>query len=135
MTLSQDIADYPHRSTENVRFSETDMMGHVNNTVFGIYFEIGRSSYFSKQGFYEQRETGLVIVKSEIHFLGMIYWPGAVEIGTRVSGARNSSFTVDQILLQTDVIVGTSSSIMVQIDPRTNKSKRISASMRTLLEL
>lgn len=135
MTLSQDIADYSHWLSENIRFSETDMMGHVNNTVFGIYFEIGRSSYFSQHGFYDQREAGLVILKSEIHFLGMIYWPGTVEVGTRVTGVGNSSFTMEQILRQKDAIVGTSSSVMVQIDSKTNKSMRISNSMRTLLKL
>lgn len=35
MTLSHELADYSHRLNENERFPETDMMGHVNNTVFG----------------------------------------------------------------------------------------------------
>jgi acyl-CoA thioester hydrolase len=133
MNLSDDIDSYPHQLSENIRFSETDMLGHVNNTVFGIYFEIGRSTYFRDQGFYNQDQVSLVIVKGEIHFSGMIYWPGKVEIGTRVAGLGNSSFTVHQILRQDDRIVGRAMSTMVVIDPVTNKSTPIPDNVRTLL--
>jgi acyl-CoA thioester hydrolase len=135
MNLNDDIDSYQHRVSENIRFSETDMLGHVNNTVFGIYFEIGRSSYFYDQGFYKQDQVVLVIVKTEIHFSGMIYWPGKVEIGTRVTGFGNSSFTIDQILRQEDRIVGRAISTMVAIDPATNKSTPIPDNVRALLIL
>jgi acyl-CoA thioester hydrolase len=135
MNSNADMNVYAHRVSENIRFSETDMLGHVNNTVFGIYFEIGRSSYFNDQGFYKQDQVSLVIVKSEIHFSGMIYWPGKVEIGTRVTGLGNSSFVTDQILQQEDRIVGRAISTMVAIDPATNKSTPIPDNVRAMLIL
>lgn len=135
MTSVQDMADFPHRVTEEVRFSETDMMGHVNNTVFGQYFEIGRSTYFSRNGMYDQDRVSLVIVKTEILFLGMIFWPGQVEIGTRVAGSGNSSFKMEQILRQDDRLVGSAASTMVVIDPATNRSTPIPDDVRKLLHL
>lgn len=128
-------ADYPHWVTENVRFSETDQMGHVNNTVFGSYFEIGRTTYLCDHGFYRQQAVALVIVKTEIAFLGMIFWPGTVEIGTRVGGVGRSSFGMEQTLWQGDRWVGTAISTMVVIDPATNKSTPIPHDVRIGLKL
>lgn len=127
------MADFPHWITEKVRFSETDQMGHVNNTVFGIYFEIGRTTYFCDCGFYQQTEVALVIVKTEIHFRGMIFWPGMIEVGSRVTGVGRSSFSMEQILLQDRNIVGSAISTLVVIDPATSKSAPIPGEIRTAL--
>lgn len=129
------LADFPHHVDEAVRFSETDLMGHVNNTVFGIYFEVGRSSFLSDQGLFRQEGGSFVIVKTEIQFLGMIHWPGRIQVGTRVTGAGRSSFTMDQLLQQDDRVVGRSTSTMVVIDPETNKATPMSSSIRALLGL
>jgi acyl-CoA thioester hydrolase len=133
MDLNLNLGDYRHRVIETVRFSETDMLGHVNNTVFGIYFEIGRSAFLSKIGFYKQVEVSVVIVKTEIHFKGMIFWPGQVEIGTRVTETGRSSFSVEQILVQEDRVVGGSISAMVVIDPATSRATPMSDIVRSLL--
>ena len=135
MNSASTMSDFEHRVREVVRFSETDLMGHVNNTVFATYFEVGRSRYFSDQGIYEQARFGLVIVKTEIEFLGMIHWPGDVEIATCVTGARTSSFTTEQLLEQDGRSVGTASSTMVLIDTSTDKPTPIPDDIRAMLEL
>lgn len=134
MEPAAEIGDYPNRVIETVRFSETDMLGHVNNTVFGSYFEIGRTAYFIDKGFYRQDKTALVIVKTEIEYLGMIFWPGSIEIGTRITGFGKSSFTTDQMLCQDGRIVGRSTSTMVAIDPVSGKSRPMPEDLRLLLE-
>ena len=135
MNLLAEMAAYPHRVTESVRFSETDQMGHVNNTVFGIYFEVGRTAYLCDNGFYRQSALGLVIVKTEINFRSMIHWPGSVEIGTRVAGAGRSSFVMEQVLRQDDRLAGSAVSIMVVIDLATNRSTAIPDEIRACLKL
>jgi len=75
----------------------------------------------------------VVIVKTEIHFRGMIFWPGQVEIGTRVTETGRSSFSVEQILVQEDRVVGGSISAMVVIDPATSRAIPISDIVRSLL--
>jgi len=134
VTAQPDIEDYRHRVTETVRFSETDRLGHVNNTVFGIYLEVGRTRYFIDSGFYAQDRVALVIVKTEIQFAGMIYWPGEVEIGTRASGFGRTSFTMDQIILQEDRVVGMSNSTMVLIDSGSQKPTPLTEDIRSMLE-
>ena len=57
-----------------VRFSETDMFGHVNNTVLFMYFEEARVEYFKSIGFmqnwmYEGREKSLLSPIYNVTFL------------------------------------------------------------------
>ena len=40
------LADYPHRVAEIVRFGDLDPQGHVNQAVFLTYFESGRVAMF-----------------------------------------------------------------------------------------
>jgi acyl-CoA thioester hydrolase len=40
------LADYPHRVTEIIRYGDLDPQGHVNNAVFATYFESGRVAVF-----------------------------------------------------------------------------------------
>ena len=76
-----------------------------------------------------------MIVKLEIEFLGMIFWPGKVCVGTRVSGAGNSSFTMEQTMFQDERHVGKAACTMVAIDPDTGKSTKLTADLRKILKL
>jgi acyl-CoA thioester hydrolase len=40
------LASYPHRVTEIIRFGDLDPQGHVNQAVFLTYFESGRVAMF-----------------------------------------------------------------------------------------
>lgn len=120
---------------EQVRFSETDQLGHVNNTVFGIYFEVGRSTWFSRSGFYGQDQLTLVIVRTAIEFVQSIHWPGSVRIGTRISRAGTSSFDMEQLMLQDGRTTGRAVSTMVLIDKGTGKSAPMPEVIRTMLGL
>jgi acyl-CoA thioester hydrolase len=45
--------EFSFQISMDVRFSETDMFGHLNNTVPFIYFEQARIAYFKELGFME----------------------------------------------------------------------------------
>ena len=40
------LADYPHRIADNIRFGDLDPQGHVNQAMFMTYFECGRVARF-----------------------------------------------------------------------------------------
>jgi len=53
-----------------VRFSETDMFGHLNNTVPFAYFEYARIEYLKSIGFMNEwmsRESELIPVVADLH--------------------------------------------------------------------
>ena len=45
------LADYPHRVTDTIRFGDLDPQGHVNQAVFLTYFESGRVAMFRNRRF------------------------------------------------------------------------------------
>ena len=47
-TLADPLADYPVVVPVVVQWGDQDAFGHVNNTVFLRWFEVGRIAYFSE---------------------------------------------------------------------------------------
>ena len=78
--------DFPARSTEKLRYGDTDRQGHVNNAVFATFMETGRvEMFFGGDTGLSTEDTEFVIVRLELDFLAEVTWPGTVEIGTMVA--------------------------------------------------
>ena len=82
------LADYPHRVTDMVRFGDLDPQGHANQAVFSTYFESGRVAMFRTP------DLGIgvpgvtfVLVRIEINFMKELHWPASIGIGTGVCAA------------------------------------------------
>jgi acyl-CoA thioester hydrolase len=68
----------------------------------------------------------LVIARLVIDFRAELTWPGEVEIGTRVEGISNRSFTLSQALFHNGKCAATSESTIVLVDERTRRSTPLS---------
>jgi acyl-CoA thioester hydrolase len=82
-----------------VRYSDLDPQGHVNNARFLSFFEQARVSYlihlrlFSKdQSFLD---VGIIIADAKLTFLAPVYFGQDVRVGVRVSRIGNKSMTMD----------------------------------------
>jgi Thioesterase-like superfamily len=69
------LADYPHRITDNIRFGDLDPQGHVNQAVFLTYFESGRVAMFRN----EDLGIGVpgltfVMVRMEVDYMKELHW-------------------------------------------------------------
>ena len=118
------LADYPHRVTDMVRFGDLDPQGHANQAVFSTYFESGRVAMFRTP------DLGIgvpgvtfVLVRIEINFMKELHWPAAIEIGTGVADFGRSSFTVAQAIFRDGVCAATARATLVCIDLATRKAK------------
>ena len=98
------LDDFPHRSTDIVRFADLDPQGHVNQAAFATYFETGRVAMFRGPdlGIGAPGMT-FVMVRQEIDYLKELHWPGTIDIGTAVGAFGRSSFTVIQVVYSKDV--------------------------------
>ena len=104
-------------TTHRLRFNDTDRLGHVNNSVFSVMLEQGRSEMGVEAGM-PMGEGGemLVIVRLELDFLREMTWPGEVRIETEVLRLGGRSFTVQQRLLQDGEICGKAQTVLVIMD-------------------
>ena len=89
------LAEYPHRVTDNIRFGDLDPQGHVNQAMFLTYFETGRVAMF------RNKDLGIgvpgltfVMVRMEVDYIKELNWPGTVDIGTGVAHFGRTSFKV-----------------------------------------
>ena len=73
-----------------IRFSDTDMLGHINNVATASYFEAARCELFyklmqdgglTKRG--EEAEIDFVLARVAIDYRREFFYPGTVEVGSR----------------------------------------------------
>ena len=98
------LADYPHRVADIIRFGDLDPQGHVNQAVFLTYFESGRVAMFRDPdlGIGVPRLT-FVLVRMEVDYMKELHWPGSIEIGTGVAEFGRSSFKAAQAIFRDGV--------------------------------
>lgn len=104
-------------TTHRLRFNDTDRLGHVNNAVFAVMLEQGRSELAVEAGLpVESDKASLVIVRLELDFLREMAWPGAVTIETVVARLGNRSFTLQQRLVLDEELCARAVTVLVVMD-------------------
>lgn len=110
--------------TEDViRFGDTDMNGHVNNSAFAFFAESGRVHLF-RSALGDGREPGrfFVIAKLTIEFKAELYYPGRVRTGTWLSRLGTSSLGIGQVILSDDGrLAATSEAVCVSMSQETRR--------------
>jgi acyl-CoA thioester hydrolase len=129
------LADYPHRVTEIVRFGDLDPQGHVNNAVFSTYFESGRVAMFRNPdlGIGVANAT-FVLVRQEIDFLRELRWPGNVVVGTALAELGRSSFTVAQAIFNGEECAAAGRATLVMVDTASRRPRPLTPDAIARLE-
>ena len=124
-----DIKDFTHKTTVKVRFNEVDMLGVCNNAVYVSFFEQARLEYvkeaglFPKGGIFSDGKL-FFIVRNEINYRGHAFYDDELDIYSKVSYIKKSSYGYDHIIVRKktgDVIVD-GKGVVVYVDPKTRKS-------------
>jgi acyl-CoA thioester hydrolase len=122
-TPEPQLADFPHRVTDTIRFGDLDPQGHVNQAVFLTYFESGRVAMFRDQ------DLGVgvpgityVMVRMEVDYVRELHWPGSIEIGTGVAEFGRSSFKAAQAIFHDGVCAARGRATLVCMDLQSRKS-------------
>ena len=122
-----------------VRFSETDMFGHLNNTVPFTYFEMARIDFFKSQGFMQdwvkpENETIPVVADLQCDYLSQIYFDEDLKIYVKANSIGNSSVDLHYMGKKADgSICLAGRGTIVQISKKTGKGVPWSEEMRHLL--
>ena len=99
------------------RFSETDALGHINNTVLPVWFEAARVPIFK---FFtpdlNPHTWQLIIAKVAVSFVGELFYAHEVTINTSIEQIGNSSFVIRQEAWQQDKCCAIGKTVMVRYD-------------------
>ncbi len=131
--MRRETYSYWHR--EKIRFSDTDMIGHVNNVAFAALIESGRVA-FTHSGVVTGMPSHLLIVMAriEIDYRAELHWPADIDVGSRLMRIGNSSFAIGNGVFHGALCAATSVTTLVVIDRLTRKSTPIPAAARAELE-
>jgi acyl-CoA thioester hydrolase len=122
-TAHRALEEYPSRTSADIRYSDLDRQGHVNNAVFATFSEVGRVAFmYDPERPLAIEGRGFVIARLLIDFRAELFWPGTVEIGTGVLKIGRSSFTLAQGLFNDGRLVATTEATIVMVDKETRRS-------------
>ncbi|MFE7063127.1 acyl-CoA thioesterase [Sutcliffiella sp. NPDC057660] len=121
-----------------VRFSETDMFGHMNNTVPFVYFEESRIEFFKALGFMQDwtkpsSSTIPVVADLQCDFLKQVYFGEKLEIFVKANELGTSSVDLHYLGKRENgdpCFVGRGR--MVQLNKHTGKGEAWSEEQRSL---
>lgn len=118
------LSDYSHHVTDNIRFADVDVQGHVNNVKFATFVETGRVTISRDpvQGF-QVPDATFALRKLTIEYLAEMKWPGQVTIATRIQRLGTSSLTLAHGLFVGDTCAATAESVLVLIDRQTHRPR------------
>jgi acyl-CoA thioester hydrolase len=123
-----------------VRFCETDMFGHLNNTVPFIYFEEARTAFLHHLGFMgkwteKDSEEIPVVADLKCDFLKQVFFNDELYIYVKVHHIGRSSVDLHYMAKRDDKeIVFVGRGTIVQINKHTGKSVPWSDGMRQILQ-
>jgi acyl-CoA thioester hydrolase len=126
-----------HEHRAQLRFSDTDAMGHVNHARFATIFEDARISLLrSLAGPGEDLGSrGMILARLEINYVRpLVLDDDPVTVQARVVRIGTSSFSIDYVLEQRGAICARGLSVLVAYDYAAERSRPLSTSERALLE-
>jgi acyl-CoA thioester hydrolase len=110
----------------NPRFSDTDALGHINNTMVPVWFEGARDEVFKWfTPTLNLAEWRLILAKIDVSFHGQMYYGKAMEVRTYIGRIGSSSFDVYQELWQDDELKSSGTAVMVHFDYQEQKALKI----------
>jgi len=121
-------------TTHRLRFNDTDRLGHVNNAVFAVMLEQGRSELAELAGLpVSSADQQLVIVRLELDFVAEMTWPGDVRIETVVAELGGRSIRLRQQLSCGDLVTARALTVLVVLDRATGRATPLTEEWRSSL--
>ena len=116
----------------DLRYSDLDANGHVNNATYLSLMETARWLFLSELG--EQSEAILfVVAKIDVDFRRELRWPGSAHSTLDIARLGTTSFTLDQRLWQEGDEMAAAKVTMVGIDAASRRPVPLPPALRACL--
>jgi len=132
--MSENLTDYKCRVPIQVRFSDLDLYGHVNNATYLSYFETGRLHYWKDVLQWDWNINGIILARAEVNYIKPINRGDEVACYVRTTRIGNSSFDVMHVLVKVtpegEEICTTGKTVCISYDYSIHKPVKIPAEQR-----
>lgn len=129
-----------HKAPVQLRFADTDMLGHVNNANFLTYMELARMSYFDEvvAEAIDWTKEGVILAKAIVEYRSPVFLTDKLSIHLAVDHISSKSFNfVYRFMVSREgreIVAAEGSTIMVCFDYEQNKSIVMPAEWRKRIE-
>jgi acyl-CoA thioester hydrolase len=129
--------DFRYEHPIEVRFVDTDALGHVNNAVYLTYFEAARAGYYAKVtgapfGTGAQAaERTFVIAEAQLTYRAPAFFGETLLVGCRFGWTSRSSFGIeyrvrsDESVVAPARVIADGTSVQVMFDLERNRVTRV----------
>lgn len=135
-----DKSKFQFKTQIRVRNYEIDWQGVVHNANYLLYFEVGRVAYLEHVGVKVdvnsiQHDSKVVVVRNEIDYRAPACFNDLLNVYTRISFIRETSFAFEGILenAETKILVGENISFHVWMDHKKNRPMRVPNGFRSVV--
>lgn len=88
---------FRHRLPVQIRFSDVDQYGHMNNSVYFSLYDLAKTAYLRDVfGTLVWDQLGIVVANVNADFLAPVFFTDRLEIETAVTHLGHKSFTLVQ---------------------------------------
>jgi acyl-CoA thioester hydrolase len=118
---------FRHKAQIQIRFCDTDMLGHVNNANYLSYMEMARVSYFNEvMPKLDWSGQGIILAKAEISYKAPLFLEDNLFIYTGIEQISGKSFMMRYRFIKKteagELLAAEGSTLMVCYDYRENHS-------------
>ncbi len=134
--IPQPQFEFHHSIALQIRFNDIDLFGHLNNSVYVQFLDMGKLAYFKQfmGGDFEHEPTVPVVANINVTFHAPTLIDEQLTVLTAVASISTSSLILEQRIVNSKGAVKcTASTVMVNIDRHTGQSAPVSDMWRAAL--
>lgn len=132
------LSEFRYQTDLQIRFSDVDVLGHVNNTIYLSFYDTGKAWFFSNilDRAIEWSKVETVIANVDCCYIAPIFFGEKVVVHTRCEFISDRSFKLMQVIALKDSgeIKSACETVMVCFDPATQQSIPMPTHWRDALE-
>lgn len=132
------LETFRHHCDLQIRFSDVDVLGHVNNTVYMTFYDTGKAHFFSDVlgRKIDWKHVECVIANVDCAFVAPIFFGEEVEVLTCCESIGEKSFKLLQVIREkrSGMLKSACETVMVAFDAGTGKAKELPREWRDALE-
>ncbi len=127
-----------HSIPVQIRFNDIDTLGHVNNSVYFPFFDLGKAKYFDAALNMEidWKTANVVVANINCDFCAPIYFNENIAVETKTTHIYDKSFKMRQQIIDIDTreVKCVCTTTMVGFDPAKGISASINDEWKSALE-
>jgi acyl-CoA thioester hydrolase len=121
-----------------VRYSDLDPQGHLNNAMYLTYFEQARINYIIQLGLWQGGSfltMSMIVANAQVNFLAPVLFGQKLKVGVRITRLGNKSMHMEYSLIDTETNqeLANGSTVLVAYDYPNEKTAPIPAHWRDVI--